>query len=235
MSHRSVHAVLGVLFVLAACAVPPYEQNAVSAPAPTYVLGDRWTYRARDGFRDPLEWVETREVTAAGASGINVRVIQTGDTWTKTWLERWVSPGQVAFGAIGNDEPRRFDVPLERFNFPLTSGQSWNQWVGTLDEKTELPGQISRYVKVTGWDRVATPLGTVDALRLRVMTQYDDEEFWRLPSIGDGTVWYSPSVRGVVREETDVRYVERGLGEGPAEVRTHHLILELTAFVPGAR
>ena len=47
--------------------------------APTFAVGDCWTYRARDGLGLPVEWVETREVVAIGANGITIRVTQKGD------------------------------------------------------------------------------------------------------------------------------------------------------------
>ena len=53
----------------------------------------------------------------------------------------------------------------------------------------------------------------------------------RLPTTGMSVVWYSPDVRGIVREESDAQYTEHN--ENAAEVYTQHMLLELTAFTPG--
>ena len=44
------------------------------AAAPSLHVGARWTYRGREGFRMPVVWEETREVTAANADGLSIRV-----------------------------------------------------------------------------------------------------------------------------------------------------------------
>ena len=202
--------------------------------APAYAPGDVWTYRVRDGFLHPVEWVETHQITEVGTKGIGLAVMQMSDLGEARRSEWWSAPGQVALGAIGHQEMRRFDPSLQRFNFPLTAGQTWNQWVDSIDEPNQTRGQVSRHVRVDGWTTIITPAGTFDAIRMRVITRYDDEEFWRYASVGNGVVWYSPKVRGVVREETDVQYLEKpSMQEGAAEVRTHHLVVELTAFTPG--
>ena len=50
------------------------------AAAPSPAVGARWTYRGREGFRVPVVWEETHEVTAVGATGITIRVTQKGPT-----------------------------------------------------------------------------------------------------------------------------------------------------------
>ena len=67
------------------------------AAAPTPAVGDRWTYRGRDGFRSPLIWDETHEVTAASAAGITVRVTPRAAGWTYSARKRvsrreWSTP-----------------------------------------------------------------------------------------------------------------------------------------------
>src|SRR4051812_17219293 len=75
--YRGVAAAL--LIALAGCAgfESPGEGGPVVA-APAYGVGDRWVYAARDGFRAPVIWQETREVTAIDPSGITVRITQKG-------------------------------------------------------------------------------------------------------------------------------------------------------------
>ena len=88
-------------------------------PAPVYRVGDRWVYSARDGFRAPVTWDETHEITAIDTQGITVRVTQKGPTVDNTRTEQWLSPGIVAVGALFDNETRRFTPSLTRYQLAI--------------------------------------------------------------------------------------------------------------------
>jgi len=71
-----------------------------------------------------------------------------------------------------------------------------------------------------------------DAIQLRVLMRLDDDEFWRWPTTCGDRVWFSPTVRGIVSEQRDAGYLERG-GPDPTSVWTQHGTLELIEFVSG--
>ena len=96
--------------------------------------------------------------------------------------ELWPAPGLVKVGAVYDNETRRFVTPLERYRFPLAAGATWSQFVDNFNEATKASGQINRYVRVRGWEKVTTPAGTFDALVMHVVMWLDDEEFWRYPT-----------------------------------------------------
>jgi len=219
-------ALAGASFpLLAATAVP-------AAPLPAYQIGDRWTYQAQDGFLAKQRWTETHEVVAIDQSGITVRVTQKGEGIFNIRTEKWSAPGQVRVGALYDHETRYFDVPLQRFDFPLTPGEKWNQWVRNSDETTKTRGTINRYVRVGGWGEISTPAGTFDAIKLHVVMHLDDEEFWRGPTTSTYSIWYAPAVRNVVREERDAEYLEKSEGDS---IRTQHALLQLSAFTSASR
>ena len=204
------------------------------AAAPSPAVGARWTYRGREGFRVPVVWEETHEVTALGASGITIRVTQKGPTLDVERQEVLAAPGVVRTGALMDVETRRFTAPLIRYRFPLAPGEAWNQWVDNFNETTNKAGQINRYVRVGGWEKVSTPAGVFDAIRMRVMMRLDDEEFWRYPTTCNYLVWYAPAVGAPVREEKDAEYYERGEEmDGQGAIRAQHTLLELTSYSPG--
>lgn len=202
--------------------------STVQAAAPTYRVGDSWTYRARDGYLLPLKWVETREVVAIGAEGISVRVTQKGDSIDNSRTELWAAPGQVRIGALRHEEIRRFVEPLQRYNFPLAPGQSWSQSVENGNEAAKAQARINWEVHVEDWEKISTPAGTFDAIRVRVSVREDELHAWRLPSTARSVTWYSPDVRGIVREESDAQYIEHNANG--TKLHTHHLLLELVAF-----
>ena len=228
--------ILALVALLAGCATLESEGDTSGrvAEAPTFTVGTRWTYRGSEGFRSPLVWTETHEVTSVGPDGIHVRVTYEGPQVHGSREEILVAPGAVRQGALMDIETRRFASPLERFRFPLAVNQRWNQWVANLNETTRREGQINRYVQVGGWERVGTPAGVFDAIRMRVLMRLDDEEFWRYPTMCNYVIWWAPAVGAPVREEKEAEYREKGdeLDAGGA-IRAQHTLLELITFTPG--
>jgi len=100
MSIRALRCTLLVVasVLIAACSTTD-ERGDVGGPvanAPTPAVGARWTYRGREGFRAPLIWEETHEVTAASAAGITVRVTAKGGWLDIQRQETFVAPAVKA-------------------------------------------------------------------------------------------------------------------------------------------
>ena len=227
--------VVVALAMLAGCAGAPGDSGSGSAAeVSAYCVGDRWVYHGDDGFRVKTEWDEIHEITAIGSDGITARITLKGGM-NVARIELWSAAGQVKVGAVYDNETRRFEVPLQRYDFPLAAGKSWNQWVRNYNEFTKATGDINRYVRVGGWEQVTTPAGSFEALKMQVLMRLDDETFWRFPTVCNYAVWYAPAARAVVRAELDAQYAEKDGGlEGGAIVRTQHGVLQLVSFAPGA-
>src|SRR3954451_5012909 len=99
--------------LVAACATSDFG-GAAGPPvaAPSLKVGDRWVYRGREGFRLPVEWEETHEVTGVGADGITVRVSYAGQVVSGTRTELLSAPGMVKVGSLMDIETREFATPL---------------------------------------------------------------------------------------------------------------------------
>jgi hypothetical protein len=231
------HLAAAALATLVAACATVDDRGDLSGPvaaAPTPAVGARWTYRGREGFRVPLVWEETHEVTALGADGISVRVTLKGPSVDVERQEILAAPGLVRTGALMDIETRRFATPLLRYRFPLAPGATWNQWVDNFNETANHAGQINRYVRVGGWEKVTTPAGVFDAIRLRVLMRLDDEDPWRYPTTCNYLIWYAPSVGAPVREEKEAEYLERGDPmDGMSAIRAQHTVLELVSYTPG--
>ena len=226
-----VSFIAAALVALSGCATMDGGASGPPVAAPAVKVGDQWTYRARDGFRVGVEWTETHEVVAAGPDGISVRVTLDGPTVSGSRIETWTAPGAVTTGSLMDIETRRFAVPLQRYAFPMAPGQTWNQWVDDFNEATRKAGQINRYVRVGGWETVATPAGSFQALRLRVFMRLDDEEFWRGPTQCNYLVWYAPSVGASVREEKSAEYWEKGSHrDGIGAIRAQNTLMQLVSY-----
>jgi len=216
--------------LVAACAGIPGAADGPPAPAPVLKPGDRWVYSARDGFRDPLIWDETREVLSAAPGAIDIRVTWKGPRIDSTRVEHWTSPGDLSVGAIFENETRRFAQPLPRWRFPLTPGESWSLFAANVNEPSGRPGTINYHARVGGWRSIATPAGTFDAIGVRVFLRLDDEEFWRTATECNHLFWYAPAVGNTVREEKEAQYFDKGDPLSRATFRSQHAVIELTSF-----
>jgi hypothetical protein len=176
---------------------------------------------------------ETMEVTAIAAGGIVASVASRGGGVDATRTERWSAPGLVVQGMMMDVETRRFAQPLERFRFPLSSGQSWNQWVDQVNETARTEGKVNRHVSVRQMEQVTVRAGTFDAVRMVVIMRLDDETPFRWATECNHTVWYAPAVRGVVREDRRAEFREKGSPFDSPRISQNEIV-ELVAFRPGS-
>jgi hypothetical protein len=222
---------VAALAALSGCAGLDSAGSGPAAEVPVVHVGDRWVYRATDGFRAPLVWNETHEVVRVMPDAITVRVTETGPNARAERVETWATPGKLASGPVFDDETRAFTPPVTIYAFPMAPGQRWNQWVDNVNATSHKSGQINRYVTVDGWDRIATPAGSFDALRLRVLMRLDDDEFWRGPTECNYLLYYAPAAGAIVRAEKSAEYWEKGdRRDGLGAVPTQRATLELTSY-----
>jgi hypothetical protein len=236
---RGFAGILAALTIMLGCATvdgPGVERGAgAAAPveAPVYRVGDRWVYRVTSAFRATPPYEETHTVTAIGSDGITVAVAVRGPQLAVDRTERWPAPGLVTQGALFDVETRRFREPLQRYRFPLQPRAHWNQFVTNFNDQLNREGIINHYVRVQGYDRVTTPAGTFDAIRMDVIMRLDDEEFWRWPTDCTNTVWYASAVKNSVREVRRCDYMEKGSGAEAMRLPSQNSTIELLSFTPG--
>jgi len=204
------------------------------APAPTVRVGDRWVYNCADGFRVKVNWVETHEVITIDSTGIAVRVTLAGPTMNYNRVELWQAPGVVVIGSIYDDAVNRnFRAPLIRYQFPLTPGGSWRQYVQYPDPENQLVSSVQRDVKVGGYETVSTPGGTFNAITMRTLMSVDNNNPFNWPTQCDYVTWWAPEVGGKVKETKYATYRERG-DDQAIEIRAQNTLIELTSFSRGA-
>jgi hypothetical protein len=218
---------------LAGCAGAT-DTGGPAAARPAWRVGDRWTYHCSDGYRVPVTWTEFHEVTVIDATGIAVRVTASGETMNFSRVELYSAPGTMLVGAVyDNAETRRFRTPLTLYRFPLTPGTGWDETVANYDELTQREDSVNRYVRVGGYETVATPAGAYRAVALRVFMNLNVDDPFRLPTRCNYAVWWAPDVGAMVRETKSAAYIERGGGMDAAQVRTQFTVTELTSFRRG--
>jgi|SoiMethySBSTD1v2_1073268.scaffolds.fasta_scaffold612192_2 hypothetical protein len=217
--------------VLAAGCVSVGGAAGPPAPAPTVRVGDKWVYNCLDGYRVPVTWVETHEVTIIDATGIAVRVTLVGPTMNYSRVELWSAPGVVQIGSVYDDtETREFRSPMVRYQFPLTPGASWSQNLYNRNPENELVSNIERYVKVGGYQTITTPAGTFNAIAMRTLMSVDDNNPFRFPTNCNYETWWSESVGAKVRETKYATYIERGDGPEAVAIRAQNTTIELASY-----
>lgn len=224
----------GVL--VAGCAGTPMGGTAgPPVPAPVLRVGDRWNYHISDGFRTPVVWDEVHELIAAGPGGYTLRVTGKGPTTDFVRTEQWSAPGVILSGPVMDRETRPLTPPMERYRFPLTNGEGWNQMFDIAPGKQNYNGRLSRFVRVGGFQSIVTPAGSFNTIGMRIIMQVDDEEFWRTQTTCTYQLWYAPDVGAMVREEKQASYREKGGMDLASQIRSQNAVLALTSFSRGAR
>jgi len=109
LGNRSSVVMTLIVFVLGGCAgLNPGGTPGPVVEAPALRVGDRWVYRAVDGFLIPITWEETHVVTAVGPQGISGGgSTAIGPTVNVERVEQWVSPGVVRAAPFSTSRPRR--------------------------------------------------------------------------------------------------------------------------------
>ncbi len=200
-------------------------------PAPVYKVGDRWVYDCRDGFRVPVVWEETHEVTAVDATGIAVRITARGETVNFERVELLASPGVVKIGAAYDPaETRTFEPPMQRFQFPLTPNAQWTQNLRNRDPHNQLMSSINRFVRVGGFESVSVPAGTFNAITMRTIMSVDDSNPFRWPTDANYMTWWDERVGNVVRMTKSAEYRERGDGRNAITIRSQNTTIELASY-----
>jgi hypothetical protein len=221
-----------MLSVTFASTAPVSAADTQSAPPPAYKVGDRWVYAVKSGIGlNMTDYQETREVTAVDASGIKIKVSgRTSEGKDFTRVEDLAAPGQLRYGAPCLDEEYRFQTPLQRVAFPIVPDERSAKWVDVVAEPRGTKGQFNYYFHTLKWDKQTVPAGSFDAIRVDVLMMLDDASAFRNGTTCNFIYWYSPAVRGTVRERRTALY---STTLTPTETQVLNASYELTSFTPG--
>jgi hypothetical protein len=203
-----------------------------SAPRPTLLVGDRWVYNVTSGFGlTKMTYQETREVTTVDASGIKVKVTgKTVDGRDFTRVEDLPAAGELRSGAPCIDQAYRFPTPLQRVVWPIVPGERSAKWVDAVSEPSGVKGQFNYSFHTVNWDKQTVPAGSFDAIRVDVSMMLNDATAFRHGTQCNFTYWYSPAVRGTVRERRTAMY-NGAIAVGDTQVLNSSY--ELASFTPG--
>jgi len=230
-----IAVLLAAASLLAGCeSLPQTPPPGVSptAAAPTFKVGDSWTYAVHDGYTKFGRGTLRHTVTAADASkvvlaieqsdGLNVGCRSVARDGSLDKLpgnpqalcgeasQRWeITPGGAWLRhPLTNGSTYTFTPPYQAYAFPLAAGRSWDGRVTSHDLATGRDFAVTYSVRVVGWERVTVPAGTFDAL---VVERAVFDGFWdytRKQSEIREREWYAPAIGRVVRKEGRSQYLD---------------------------
>jgi hypothetical protein len=232
MTSTSVRkAILLTAFALAVAAAT--AATAQSAPAPAMKVGDRWVYNVKSGIGlQTITYQEAREVIAVNGGAFKVKVTgKTADGTDFSRVEDFSGPGTLRSGTLCLTEVRRYPTPLQRVTFPIAPGQRSSKWVDVVSDPGGTKGQINYSVRTRSWEKLTVPAGAFDAIRIDTLMILDDATPFRNATNCNFTYWYSPMVRGTVRERRSAQYME--VGDLHVMTPVLQASYELASFTPG--
>lgn len=171
-------------------------------------------------------------VVEAPVARIEAPAPRAGALWTYDEVDpyRREVAGSLSQDAAGGAQRQAFGAPYTKLPFPLAPGMRWDERITALDAHgTAYAWRISG--RAHGWERVRTPAGEFDALRIVLtMDLGNGDGNWR-DTIRVETLWYAPAVNGWVRLER--RDTQREIAGRTPRSRDDWRIWELRAHSAG--
>ena len=142
------------------------------------------------------------QVADAPVARIDAPAQRAGERWIYNEINPYKKEivGTFAEPAAGAAARQQFGAPYTKLPYPLVPGTRWYEQIDAVDAHgVSYVWRISTSAR--GWERVRTPAGEFDALRIvRIMTLGDwDGDFRDTTRIE--TLWYAPAANGWVRLE----------------------------------
>ena len=220
--------VIAAIALLAGCAQLPQTPPAGVSPtaaAPTFKVGDSWTYAVHDGYTKLERGTLRHTVTAADANKVVLAVEQSSGLGVgcrsvarENSLDKLPGSSQVLCGEeakrweitpggswlrhpLTNGSTYTFTPPYPAHEFPLVAGKTWSGKVKSHDLATGRDFEVHYSATVTGWERVTVPAGTFDALVIQRAVFDGYWDYTRKQSEIREREWYAPAIGRVVRKE----------------------------------
>ena len=208
--------------------------HAQSAPAPAMKVGDRWVYNVKSGFAlGVVTYQETREVTAVGGGGFKLTVTgKTADNKDFTRVDEYSASGALRSGAPCADEGVSLSDAAAASRVPGRARAAIVE-VGRRDRgarRQQGADQLLLPHAEAGTSRRCRP-GPSTPSAIDTHMVLDDSTPFRDATNCNFTYWYSPAVRGTVREQRWAQYMQIGDIQGRMPVL--NVFYELASFTPG--
>lgn len=168
-----------------------WAQSGDQVGAPAFKPGDSWTYVRTDklDLSRNAKYVETIKSVSDSGHETSSQALEGSVGGSDDQYTREMNPIVL--------EGQKYDPYIPTFSFPLASGKQWEGKYSFSRSTFQFNG--TRASRVEGWETVKTPAGEFKALKITYSGRATNQR--GLGTAFQGTSWYSPEVRRVVRAE----------------------------------
>lgn len=214
---------IGFMFFVAGCATSfdnPSSTSLVAVPvnAPAAPrVGDRSLYIVRNAYNGEVVGQIEYRVEKVD-NGRSVLAVNPGSTYP-------APPRTVVYAADGNwlrhpvvnhDQliDYEFMQPFPAYVFPLETARAWSQRVNARNTITGKVHSVRVDGQVLGSERIATPAGAFDTVKIRRRIYAGDWDGFLLETNIVEMDWYSPALGRSVRLERNSTWLDQSRGAG---------------------
>jgi hypothetical protein len=200
MSKSSILSVLAVQLLISgmACAQP--------------AAGDTYTYRVINVYNNETRGQVTYRIDSINADRVTVAVTPSAPDLGLAHTDIYTANGNwLRHPVINHDQPveHEFATPYPAYVFPLDTGKKWSVRVEGRDAATGQRRSVRVDGAVLGTERVTTPAGAFDTIKVRRRVYAGDWDHWRWETNIEETDWYAPSLGRPVRKERNSGYIDQ--------------------------
>jgi hypothetical protein len=214
MTHRILQmANIGALAIaLSGCAtldLPPVGNPVL---APDIRQGDSWSYIIYNNFRGYEIGTTRLVVESVQPDGVSVQATEAGNATITRYTHDW----NPFSGTTPAGNAVTYNPPLAKFQFPLVNNGHWTQTVTA----TEVNGGLSYPIRIEAWvlgrQKITTPAGEFDTIRISRAIRVGDgaSSVFRSDTFTNETEWYAPEVGRSVRYQQDENYYYAKMSSG---------------------
>jgi hypothetical protein len=250
---RRISVCAGLLLLLAGCATPagvPVDLALASALAATPPVqpapGDFAVYRVVNAYNGEVQG-EIRYRVGRVEGGRVVVDVDTSSAYAgPPRTEIYTAEGNwLRHTLVNHDHPAEYEFapPFPAYFFPLDFGKSWSMRVNAKSPATGKVNSVRIDGRVAGSERVVTPGGVFDTIKVVRTVHAGDSGSFQQETIITEIDWYAPALGRAVRSERKSRWFDVGRASdgggffNPSSgwVQGDWSIHELLKYAPAAR
>jgi len=194
--------VLVAALVAAATVVP-----AGAAPQP----GDTYVYRVLNAYNNEVRGQIQYRIDKIDADRVEFAVTTDTPSLGTARTEIYTVDGNgLRRPLINHDQLHdyEFAIAYPAYVFPLETGKSWSMRVDAIDPVSGKRNSVRVDGEVLGSERVTTPAGTFDTIRVKRRVYAGDWESFRHETNITEIDWYAPALGRAVRSESNSGYID---------------------------
>ena len=185
---------------IVAASIAPAIASAASA-----VAGDTVVFRVANGYNNEsrgqiqyhIDEINADRVTVSASTDVPALGLQKTAIYTKegNWLRHTLT---------NHDQPveYEFSPPYPAYVFPLETGKSWSLRVTATNPVTGQRNSVRVDGEVLGSERISTPAGAFDTIKVRRRVYAGDWESFRRETNIVETEWYAPALGHTVKGDS---------------------------------